>query len=139
MTSLPKPWYRWGKNIWRVRVTEHSSSWHSFHLKRANVSFVKHGFLYSNDTDGVKPDMFPHMVDSMVSMLKTKLGKNFTSAEENAWVEVFAVLIEDIIAAQDALSIEEAAQNKATVEQTWKKFTKIPNYEEVGGVVLFSQ
>ena len=90
-------------------------------------------------TDGVKPEMFPFMVDSMVSMMKTKLGKNFSADEEHAWIEVFAVLIEDIIAAQDALSIEEAAKNKATVEKTWKQFTMMKNYEEVGGVILFSQ
>lgn len=81
--------------------------------------------------------MFPHMIDSMVAMLRTKLGKNFTSHEEDCWLEVFGVLVEDIIGAQNAYTIEEAAKNKATVESTWAQFTKIRNYEEVGGVILF--
>ena len=79
------------------------------------------------------------MTESIVAMMKTKLGDDFTKQEQDAWVEVFAVLIEDIIEAQNALSIEEASKNKAVVADTWKKFTQIPNHEEVGGVVLFSQ
>ena len=90
-------------------------------------------------TYGVKPEYFPFMTESIVAMMKDKLGGDFSAQEEDAWVEVFNVLIEDIIAAQNALSIEEAAKNKATVAATWGKFTKIRNYEEVGGVVLFSQ
>ena len=92
-----------------------------------------------HSTYGVKPEYFPFMTDSIVAMMKTKLGSDFTPAEQDAWVEVFAVLIEDIIAAQNALSIKEAAKNKAVVAETWSKFTQIENYEEVGGIVLFSQ
>ena len=92
-----------------------------------------------HSTYGVKPEYFPFMTDSIVAMMKTKLGDEFTPAEQDAWVEVFAVLIEDIIEAQNALSIEEASKNKTVVAETWAKFTKIDNYEQVGGVVLFSQ
>lgn len=104
--------------------------------EKLSESLVSLGKKHS--TYGVKPEMFPHMIDSMVAMLRTKLGKNFTSTEEDCWLEVFGVLVEDIIEAQNALSIEEAAKNKATVESTWAQFTKIANYEEVGGVILFS-
>lgn len=90
-------------------------------------------------TYGVKPEYFPFMTDSIIAMMKEKLGGDFSTAEEDAWVEVFGVLIEDIIAAQTALSIEEVAKNKATVASTWARFTKIKNYEKVGGVILFSQ
>lgn len=79
------------------------------------------------------------MTDSIIAMMKEKLGSDFSSAEEDAWVEVFGVLIEDIIAAQSQLSIQEVAKNKASVAATWGKFTKIKNYEEKGGVVLFAQ
>ena len=92
-----------------------------------------------HSTYGVKPEFFPFMTDSIVAMMKSKLGSDFSPAEEDAWVQVFGVLIEDIVAAQEALSIEEAAKNKAVVAATWSKFTSIKNYEEVGGVVLFSQ
>ena len=90
-------------------------------------------------TYGVKPEFFPFMTESIVAMMKTKLGGDFTAAEEDARAQVFNVLIEDIVAAQHALSIEEAAKNKEVVASTWEKFKKIENYEEVGGVVLFSQ
>lgn len=92
-----------------------------------------------HSTYGVKPEFFPFMTDSIVAMMKSKLGGDFTREEQDAWVEVFAVLIEDIIAAQNELSIEEAAKNKSIVAKTWGKFTQIENYEEVGGIVLFSQ
>lgn len=92
-----------------------------------------------HSTYGVKPEYFPFMTDSIVSMMKTKLGSDFSAKEEDAWVEVFNVLIEDIVSAQNALTIKEAAKNKATVAATWGKFTKIKNYEEVGGAILFSQ
>lgn len=90
-------------------------------------------------TYGVKSEYFPSMVESIVKMMQTQLGSEFTADDQAVWEEVFGLLIEDIIVAQTQLAFTEAAKKKDAVINTWTQFSKIKNFEEVGGVILFQQ
>ena len=78
------------------------------------------------------------MTESIIHMLKSKLGGAFTEADKKAWEDVFRALIVEMVAAQKKLEYEEVIKNKTSVVKTWKKFHEGKD-KALGGAILFKQ
>ncbi|KAG7346610.1 globin-like protein [Nitzschia inconspicua] len=86
---------------------------------------------------GVTPQYFPYMTDALVVMLKEMLGSDFTDDDKQAFENVMAVLIADMVRGQRSIDKGLAAAKKFLVVESWLKLTKLPNYHEKGGILLF--
>mmetsp|Transcript_23348 Transcript_23348/g.43361 ORF Transcript_23348/g.43361 Transcript_23348/m.43361 type:complete len:569 (-) Transcript_23348:185-1891(-) len=86
---------------------------------------------------GVTPNYFPYMTDAIIVMLKSMLGNEFTDEDKQAFENVMAVLIADMVRGQRNIDKGLAAAKKFVVVESWKKLTKIPDYQEKGGILLF--
>ena len=90
-------------------------------------------------TYGVLPEYLPKMTESIIFMLKKKLGDDFTSADAKAWRGLLGALIGDMVKGQRRLQKGLAAVNKADVLKSWQLIAEMRNYEEHCGVILFKQ
>ena len=88
---------------------------------------------------GVKAEHFPYMTKALIFMLKTVLGSDFSSDDEDAFEHVMAMLIADLIRGQRTVDKDLAGNQKAIVTASWEKLTKIPDYEGKGGIILFQK
>jgi hemoglobin-like flavoprotein len=88
---------------------------------------------------GVTPHYFPYMTDALIIMLKEMLGSGFTDDDKQAFENVMAVLIADMVRGQRTIDKGLAAAKKTIVVESWNKLTKVPNYQEKGGILLFQQ
>jgi hemoglobin-like flavoprotein len=88
---------------------------------------------------GVTPQYFPYMTDALIVMLKEMLGSGFTDDDKQAFENVMAVLIADMVRGQRTIDKGLAAAKKFVVVESWKKLTKVPNYQEKGGILLFQK
>lgn len=86
---------------------------------------------------GVTPQYFPYMTDALLVMLKELLGDQFTPDDKEAFETVMAVLIADMVQGQRTVDKGLAAAKKFVVVESWKKLTKVPSYQEKGGILLF--
>ena len=88
---------------------------------------------------GVKPDYFPHMTKAITMMLKEMLGGEFTDDDQKAWEEILAILIADLVKGERLLDMGLAATNKNVTTKTWEEISKISDYDEVCGMVVFEK
>jgi hypothetical protein len=89
---------------------------------------------------GVKPEYFPFMTEALLVMLKQMLQHRFTDTDKEAWENVLAVLIADMVKGQRAIDKGlVAACNKKIVINSWIKLTRVDNYEERAGSILFQK
>jgi hemoglobin-like flavoprotein len=88
---------------------------------------------------GVTPQYFPYMTDALVVMLKEILGNDFTDEDKQAFETVMAVLIADMVRGQRTIDKGLVAAKKFVVVESWKKLSKIPDYQEKGGILLFQK
>ena len=88
---------------------------------------------------GVSPDYFPYMTDSLIVMLKEMLGDEFTADDQACFENVMAVLIADMVRGQRTVDKGLAAAKKFVVVGSWNKLTKLPDYEEKAGILLFQK
>lgn len=90
-------------------------------------------------TYGVKAEFFPYMTKSIIIMMKKMLGAEFTPSDEQAWNDILAVLIADMMRGQRYLDIGLAAANKNTTIKNWSQISEIEDYDEVCGLVVFEK
>jgi hemoglobin-like flavoprotein len=90
-------------------------------------------------TYGVKADFFPFMTKSLVITLQEMLKDEFTPADQQAWEDVLAVLIADMVRGQRMLEKGLASANKSIVTKTWNQLSANKDYKEIGGIVLFEK
>jgi len=57
---------------------------------------------------GVKPEYFPFMTKSIISMMQEKLTVKFTDEDKHAWDEVLSALIADMTKAQREMEMKDA-------------------------------
>lgn len=88
---------------------------------------------------GVTPQYFPYMTDALIVMLKEMLGGDFTDDDKQAFENVMAVLIADMVRGQRTIDKGLAAAKKFIVVESWKKLTKVPDYQQKGGILLFQK
>jgi hemoglobin-like flavoprotein len=89
---------------------------------------------------GVKPEYFPFMTEALLIMLKQMLQHRFTDTDKQAWENVLAVLIADMVKGQRKIDKGlVAACNKKIVINSWIKLTRVDNYEERAGSILFQK
>ena len=88
---------------------------------------------------GVTPQYFPYMTDALVVMLKEMLGNDFTDECKQAFETVMAVLIADMVRGQRTIDKGLVAAKKVVVVDSWRKLSKIPDYQEKGGILLFQK
>ena len=88
---------------------------------------------------GVKADHFPFMTKSLIFMLKEILGSNFSTADEQAFEIVMAVLIADLVRGQRSVDKDLAGHQKEVVTASWAKLASIPGYEKKCGIILFQK
>lgn len=88
---------------------------------------------------GVTPKHFPYMTDALLVMLKEMLGDGFTAEDKQAFENVMAVLIADMVRGQRTIDKGLAAAKKVVVVESWKKLTQVPDYQEKGGIILFQK
>ncbi|KAL3908155.1 MAG: hypothetical protein SGILL_008592, partial [Bacillariaceae sp.] len=86
---------------------------------------------------GVTPQYFPYMTDALIVMLKEMLGNDFSAEDKEAFENVMAVLIADMVRGQRTIDKGLAAAKKFVVVESWKKLTELPDYQEKGGILLF--
>jgi hemoglobin-like flavoprotein len=90
-------------------------------------------------TYGVKADYFPFMTKSLVVTMKEILKDDFTPADQQAWEDVLAVLIADMVKGQRMLEKGLASANKSIVTKTWNQLSSNKDYKEMAGIVLFEK
>jgi hemoglobin-like flavoprotein len=90
-------------------------------------------------TYGVKSDYFPYMTKSVVIMMKEMLKDEFTEDDRKVWEDILSVLIADMVKGQRTLEKGLAAANKNIVNKHWGQLSEIPDYDEVGGLVIFEK
>ena len=90
-------------------------------------------------TYGVKPEYFPYMTTSIVSMMKEMLGRDFTQDDQKAWEDILSVFIADMVRGERTLDMGLAAANRKVTSKNWGKLSEIPDYDEVAGMVVFTQ
>jgi hemoglobin-like flavoprotein len=88
---------------------------------------------------GVLPEYFPYMTEALIVMLKELLGDRFSNDDQKAFENVLAVLIADMVKGQRKVDKGLAAANKSVVIESWAKLTKLDNYEERAGILLFQK
>jgi hemoglobin-like flavoprotein len=89
---------------------------------------------------GVKPEYFPFMTEALLVMLKQMLQHRFTETDKEAWENVLAVLIADMVKGQRKIDKGlVASENKAIVIDVWKRLTFVKSYKEDGGIILFQK
>jgi hemoglobin-like flavoprotein len=86
---------------------------------------------------GVKGEYFPYMTRALINMLKELLGSDFTKDDESAFDVVMAMLIADMVRGQRTVDKDLSGYKKEIVINSWAKLSQIPNYQRVGGVLLF--
>ncbi|CAB9520150.1 symbiotic hemoglobin [Seminavis robusta] len=80
---------------------------------------------------GVHPQYFPFMEEALLETLQECLGSNsFTPELEHNWKLVYAVLSGNII---------KAMNGEQLVLESWAKLSKMENYEEEAGKLLFQE
>jgi hypothetical protein len=85
------------------------------------------------------PSYFPYMTEALIVMLKELLGDRFSDADQKAFENVLAVLIADMVKGQRKVDKGLAAANVSVVIDSWGKLTKLDNYEERAGILLFQK
>lgn len=90
-------------------------------------------------TYGVKAEFFPYMTQSIMLMMKEILGSEFSESEQEAWEDILSVLIADMVKGQRSLDIGLAAANKNVTAKNWDQISKIEDYDEVCGLVVFEK
>jgi hypothetical protein len=85
------------------------------------------------------PTYFPYMTEALIVMLKELLGDRFSDADQKAFENVLAVLIADMVKGQRKVDKGLAAANVSVVIDSWSKLTKLDNYEERAGILLFQK
>lgn len=89
---------------------------------------------------GVKGEYFPFMTRAVIHMLKELLGESgFSKDDEQAFDVVMAMLIADMVRGQRTVDKDLSGYKKEIVTDSWAKLTKIPEYEKVGGILLFQK
>lgn len=88
---------------------------------------------------GVHPEHFPYMTKALIHMLKEMLESDFSKEEEDAFEHVMAMLIADIVRGQRTVDKDLSANKKEIVTASWEKLTKVHDYEQRGGIMLFQK
>jgi hemoglobin-like flavoprotein len=88
---------------------------------------------------GVLPEYFPYMTEALLVMLKELLGDKCSDTDQKAFENVLAVLIADMVKGQRKVDKGLAAANKSVVIESWSRLTKLDNYEERAGILLFQK
>ena len=89
-------------------------------------------------TYGVQANMFPKMTAALIATMKELQGGEFTEEEERAWDDILSLFISDMIKGQRLLDLGLAASNKTVTNRNWEALKAISDYDEVGGVEIFS-
>eukprot|EP00529_Nitzschia_sp_RCC80_P022249 CAMPEP_0113507866 /NCGR_PEP_ID=MMETSP0014_2-20120614/36697_1 /TAXON_ID=2857 /ORGANISM="Nitzschia sp." /LENGTH=480 /DNA_ID=CAMNT_0000403511 /DNA_START=389 /DNA_END=1827 /DNA_ORIENTATION=- /assembly_acc=CAM_ASM_000159 len=90
-------------------------------------------------TYGVKAEYFPFMTKAIMQMMKELLGGEFSESEQEAWEDILATLIADMVKGQRTLDIGLAAANKNVTTRNWDQIAEIDDYDEVCGLVIFEK
>lgn len=94
---------------------------------------------------GVKPEYFPIMQTAIFDMMAEMIGEDFNDDAKKGWVEVYAALSGEMIA---AMKKEAGITTKKNIEEvsigkiystiaTWESLSEIADFEEKAGVILF--
>lgn len=108
---------------------------------------------------GVLPEHYPIVGEALLSTLETALGEAWTTNVKDGWTAIYGFVSSTMIAGanigdrspREEVSTHQIQSSKPVadevpyaytieaVHESWEVIRKIPNYQEVAGVLLFGK